>query len=346
MIDWLTLRLLGVDAEINAGRVFSVDRDGTIEWQTHKRLEVLGSHEAAVFLRSVSHARPGEFFPGALEITGNPAKFFQGHNVFGSNDLGTIARVFALRVCELAGVELTDHARSLIDRGVIVCTRIDVTESWDFGTRPRAVAAVRSVSEFGHLRHRGRGSLLAEGTVYFGMRSRRLSAKLYSKGLELQKHTLPGALCHRDQVEAHADGLLRAEFTLRSMWLRDRGLDVVQNWQTMGVTPESVHAEMMTKLNLSDATMRDPEYLEQLPARLRLAYDAWCSGADLRAMLPARTFYRYRAQLLPHGVDLAVKRPGREESNVIPLRVVLTGKRAEVPAWAKGTPLYFEPVAA
>jgi II/X family phage/plasmid replication protein len=102
----------------------------------------------------------------------------------------------------------------------------------------------------------------------------------------------------------------------------------------------------MAGLNISEASITDTAKLEGLPARLQLAYDAWLAGKDLRTLLPARTFYRYRSQLLAHGVDLAIVRDSAPASNVVPLRVVLVGTPAQVPDWAKGTPLYFEPRAA
>lgn len=346
MIDWLTLRVLGVEGDFHAGRFISVDRDGNVEWQTLKRLDVVGSHESRVYVRTVSHCRKGEFFPGSLEISGNPAKWFQGHNVWGSDELRQLVEAFVLRVCSAAAIPLGDQALRLLQEGIVPLTRVDVTESWEFGSAPRALSAIRALSEFGHMRHRGRGSLFSDGTVYFGKGSRRVSAKLYAKGPELAKHSLPDALRDRERIESFAAGLVRAEFTLRSMWLRDKGLDLLQNWGTKGVTPSQLHAELMANLNVSEATIRDPEYLEELPARLRLAYDAWRTGADLRAMLPARTFYRYRSQLLPHGVDIAVKQAGRDQTNVVPLRVVLVGKPVGVPDWARDTPLYFDPATA
>jgi II/X family phage/plasmid replication protein len=78
---------------------------------------------------------------------------------------------------------------------------------------------------------------------------------------------------------------------------------------------------------------------------LQLAYSAWKSGQDLRAIFTRPTFYRYRSQLLAYGVDIAVKqdRSGSDMSNVVPLRVVLNAYPVGVPEWASGTPLYFEP---
>jgi len=336
VIDWLTIRLLGTESvEVRSGFVISLDRDGKIEWQSPKREQVRGSHDATVSIRKAHD--------GNLEVSGNPAKFLQGHNVWGTSDL-RVASDFAHAVTQAAGITLDQVARQAVDDLAMICTRIDTTESWTFDTQPRALAAVRGIADFGHFKHRGRGSLLAEGTAYFAQKSRRLSGKAYAKGLELQKHPIPRTLAGAERITEIAAGLVRVEFTARSMWLKDRELDVLSRWSRLGVTPSTLHAELMSQLNLSDATMRDAATVEGLPPRLNATYQLWLDGHDLRQMFPARTFYRYRAQLLPHGVDIATKRP-REASNVVPLRVVLTGKPFEVPDWARGTDLYYEPKA-
>lgn len=338
MIDWLTLRVwMGLN--IDAGRVMSVDADGVIEWQCPKRLQLAGSHEATVSLRN--------FAPdGSVEISGNPAKWFQGHNLFGSDDLAALAPQFVRSLCERIGYRMSLEESRCLDDGIVKLTRIDTTQAYDFGTRPRALAAVRAMSELSHFKHRGRGSLLAEGTVMWRKGSRRMSGKAYAKGLELVKHPIPSTLQDADRLTELAQGHVRFEFTLRAMWLKREGLDLLHNWGRVGATPEGIHARLMADLDFSEAAVIDSETLAGLSPRLQLAYDAWAAGKDLRAMLPARTFYRYRRQLLPHGVDLALIRPRKPESNVVPLRVVLTGTPAQVPGWAKGTPLYFEPRAA
>lgn len=99
---------------------------------------------------------------------------------------------------------------------------------------------------------------------------------------------------------------------------------------------------MISGLSIADAFMLDPDTITSLPPRLQAAYQLWKDGHDLRAMFPRPTFYRYRSQLLPHGIDIAVKQH-RTESNVVPLPVVLHAYPAQIPAWAVGTPLYFEP---
>jgi II/X family phage/plasmid replication protein len=63
-------------------------------------------------------------------------------------------------------------------------------------------------------------------------------------------------------------------------------------------------------------------------------------------MYPQNTFYRYRRQFLEKGIDIAVKQGNRSEPNpnIIEFRRVLRPERCEqIPAWAFGTPLMFEP---
>lgn len=330
MIDWLTLRC-SIDVPINAGHVASFTAEGEIEWHTPKRLNVEGSHSSTVTVRRFP-------YDNSLEISGNPAKFLQGHNLFGSDDLSTLSRTFIRAVVARIGHTLTAEEAAAIDAGLVIITRIDTTQSWDFGTLPRALNAVRALSQHTHLSHRGKGSLIAEGTCIWGKGSRRWNGKAYAKGHELKAHKLPTEIPHHADLTAYAQGLVRFEFTVRSMELKRRHLDVLQNWSKTGVTPDSLHADLMAQLNISEATMIDADQLAELPPRLQLVYDAWKSGKDLRAILPRPTFYRHRAALLAFGIDLALVQPSRQD-NVIPLRVTLVGKPSTVPHWAIGTDL-------
>lgn len=91
--------------------------------------------------------------------------------------------------------------------------------------------------------------------------------------------------------------------------------------------------------------MLDPQVLEGLTGRQQLAYMSWREGHDLRAVLPPRTFYRYRTELLRQGIDIAVRqeRTGPDMTNVVSLRTVLHAYPVGVPEWAVGTAVYFEP---
>lgn len=341
MIDWCGLRLVSGFSPV-AGTVMSLTPEGEVEWRIQKRSQVEGSHSATVTLRTVPWDKK---VGGNLEISGNPVKFLQGHNLFGTSDLQGLVSAFVREVYRRIGYQPSEAELAAIDQGKCWLTRIDVNRNADFGTLPRALSAIRALSECAHLSHRGRGSLTHEGTVYWGQKSRYFSLKAYAKGLEIQKHKLAETLPNRNQLIEYAEGMVRREATIWKRELCRRGLEWVCNWATLGVTPDSLFDELFGRLNIAEATMRVQDNTEAIPPRLRSVYQLWRDGHDLRELFPTRTFYRHRKALLAHGVDIALKQP-RDVSNVVPLVVTLVGREVGVPHWARGTPLYFEPAAA
>lgn len=337
MIDWLTIRVVSA-YEVRAGLVQSIGPDGELEWQSPKRLSVEGSHSSSITLRSTS------LFP-PLEISGNPAKFLQGHNLFGSDDLQGVVSAFVRAVYARIGYEPSDLELAAIDAGHVFVTRIDVNRNSDFGTEPRALAAVRALSECSHLAHRGRGSLVGEGTCVWGKGSRRWNLKAYAKRRELRKHPILETVPMVAELHEFAQGIVRQEVTIRAMELKQRGLEFVRNWLILGVSPRGLFDELFGRLTISEATMKEPADFDAIPMKLRSVYQLWKDGHDLREVFPTRTWYRHRKALLAFGIDIAVKQP-RETSNVVPLVVTLVGREVGVPEWAIGTPLYFDPRAA
>lgn len=329
MIDWLKLRA-PFSGELDAGRVVSLNADGSVEWQTMKRMPVVGSWDARIHIRKDAY--------GLLEIDGNPSKFLQGHNLFGSDDVMSLAHAMTRRAYQAIGYTPTEEERELLAEDLIEVLRVDINCGWQLGTMKRALSAVQSLGQLSSMRHRGLGSSLQEGTVYFRQRSRRISAKFYAKGHELKAHPLPGMIECYAELRDYAAPLLRFEVCFRSMWLKDHGLQVLANWRR--VTPAALLQEQLAKVKISDVVMRDTATLEGLPPRLQAAYQLWREGHDLRQMFPRATFYRYRAALLAFDIDLAVKQP-RNETNVVPLRVVLHGEPARIPEWAVGTTLLY-----
>jgi len=339
VIDWLTICARLTHSERIIGRrTVVINEDGEVEWQRELGKQLEGSWESRVLVWS--HRQ----FPNYVHISGNPAKFFQGHNVFGSNDVRGLVLTWLHDIAALLRLEPTAEDVADWERGNVGIQMIDVTESWQFDSREQVRNALRALEQHSRLAHRGRGTLTRESTLYWGKHSRRWALKAYCKGdeLEVKKHRPHVDLPHRDELLVFADKLLRFELRMLPMELERVGLATMSDWT--GTTPSQVHSASMAKLEISEAAMLKSDVLDGLSPRLQLAYQAWLEGHDLRTILPARTFYRYRKQLLAHGVDVALVRP-RDRSNVIPLRVVLHGRPVSVPDWAIGTSLYFDPSA-
>ena len=305
----------------------SFDSLGNQQWVCNKKFSVEGSHSSKIQLQSHSE--------NLVYFTGNPVKFLQGHNLFGTNDIRHLMRLFFDEL-------LTDKHKSLglcpdpfqydlIQDGHYELTRVDINESWHLNNIREVQAWIRAVGETAYLKHRGAGQFSGD-TAYFGKKSRRWGLKCYSKGNEIKAkdHKLPPELCIPEMLE-YADKSLRIEAFIRQLELKRRGLHVLSNWDID--TPTELLLECLSKLELSDVYMLKDEILDSLPPRLRLTYQAWLNGDDLKTVLPRPTFYRYRKQILEYGVDISTKSP-KEKSNVIPLIRVLEAQPVGIPDWA------------
>ena len=173
MIDWVTCILpldhvQGSDGPLWNGSFMSIvpdpEKGEMVEWEKLKRLPVEGSHSARINIASAtdSEGRP------AIWLSGNPAKFLQGHNIFGSDDLHGLVIEMALRVCDSLRIKPSAENLALWVAGVIELFRVDVTYSLGLGNRNRVRSALRSLDATGHLRHRGRGQFYGDAITWGG----------------------------------------------------------------------------------------------------------------------------------------------------------------------------------
>ena len=346
MIDWLTMQVpCSHDAAITGGHVISIEPSGEVAWCSVKRMTVAGSYSTGLQLRTATHtADPCTF----IEISGNPVKFFQGHNLWGTNDVHALVLATIERVVDTLGLTPSAEDRAAWLAGDVQITRIDCTETFHLRNLPEVLAWLRAAEQTSHLAHRGRGQLVKGSTLYFGKNSRRWSLKLYAKGQEVRaKGHGQDSILHLPSAMEWADRALRAELTVRSLELKRLGLDHVRDWIPVDGVPfpvtEQLLRERLGAMTMTTSATLSDEARDSLTNSQRLAYSAWAAGEDLRAALSRGGFYNLRNKLLPHGIDIATVLP-REVSNVVPLYRVLEAKPVGIPDWAQGTPLYFEPL--
>jgi II/X family phage/plasmid replication protein len=329
---------------IHGERLLCVSPEGEVKWQVAKRTTVAGSHSTGLQLRTATHTADQCTH---IELSGNPVKFFQGHNLWGTDDLPSLVVATIERVAELLGAAVHADDRAAWLAGDIQLTRVDCTESFHLRNAAEVLAWLRAAEQTAHLAHRGRGQLCKGSTLYFGKNSRRWSLKLYAKGQEIKAkgHGQDSVLSLPSAVE-WANRTLRAELTLRSMELKRLGYDFVRNWLPVDGVPLPVTGELLRErlgnMTMTTTSHLSPAVLESLRPSLRAAVAAWEAGHDLRAIYSKSGFYKFRSELLKHGVDIATVMP-KEVSNVVPLHRVLQAVPATVPDWAMGTALYFEP---
>jgi len=336
MIDWVTTTLPFTSAtKVFGGRVISLDSDGEVEWQSDKSLPVVGSYDAKMHVIARGD--------NMITIHGNPCKFLQGHNLFGSDDLVGLVTEVMKRICAILGVPVSLRDLRSWQEGNYNLNRVDIAYMYSLGSRANVKAWLRAAEFQSKSRH---GRPLARGsTVYWGKHSRRWSMKAYGKADEIsstKQHQLPGEIPHRDLLAEYAEDKLRIELVLRSMQLKDLLFHKLARSWTPDV-PAGLHSLYLESIDMSDQFTLAPETVRDLKPRLLGIYRLWENGEDLRAIYPKNSFYRYRRELLKHGIDIAIIQPKLTE-NVVPLvRALRPQALAGVPQWARGTELYFEP---
>ena len=334
MIDWVTGKfwITHNPDVLRSGqsiRTKIVDGVETIEYDIANRLSVKGSHDATITIRSHTD--------NTVEISGNPAKFLQGHNVFGTNDLKYLVAKMIDKLCMIDELELkpTDVEYENIQQGIYQLSRVDVNEHFAFPSAQVARAWLRAAGNSANMKFRGAG-LFKEGTLYF--EGKRYIPKIYFKYDEInskdKSHRLPDELLQIPELIEYAEKSLRFEIKILSTQLKDWMLHLGCNWDADTATM-LINDQFISKLQLSANMPIENEVVESLPKNLRLTYTAWVNGEDLRQVLSRPTFYRYRTRLLEYGIDISiVKDIEKEQSNFVPMIRYLEAVPMGIPDWA------------
>lgn len=351
MIDWLTFTApLSIGHRLPTDRVQHLDVEGEVVQNWPKPLRARGSHDKTVSFRQQAD--------DTVTIAGCPAKFLQGHNVWGCDQLPLVtARMYlaVLRALDLDPV--ADDLRAVALGHDVTLSRVDVTYSTPLASRAAVLDVLRRMEGSATLARRGRGQLVKGSTLYFNQqsdakkKSRRWKLKLYSKGNELADrdpaHRLPVAILEGDHGKAlleHADPLLRIELEMGSMELTRLGLRQASAWHDP-TTPRRLHRRHLEKLNMPVQKLADDALLERLPNALRLVCAAHLAGEDTKRLCSKATWYRHRKALLAYGVDLATATPRKplddsKQGQPLPLLDITPNYVEQVPDWARGTALY------
>lgn len=345
MIDWVTAKVpFYYPGVISDGDFISVTRDGEMEYKVPKRLSVKGSYDASITLRTREVDASGD--TAFIELSGNPVKFLQGHNVFGSDDLLNLVSETVLSISKHLECPQPANVLSAIYKGAYTLSRVDVNRMISLGTRAAVEQYLHTLSMTS--RTRSQGSVTTGSTVYLNKSSRRWSFKFYSKGQEanLRRNKKQGTIDLPPELLTWVDPMLRAELTLKSKELRETGLNVAANWNTMETL--DLFSDYAERIDMSpQKPIEDLSKLfeEMKPKAAISTYQLWKDGHDVRQLVTRPTFYRHRSALLEYGIDISMPPPPPEEklSNVVPLCKILEPKPAELPHWVYGTEYLFEP---
>lgn len=321
--DWLSIyqRHPGSNLpRMSDGAVMRIDTNGEVESMTLKKCRIEGSHETAVFVRC-----DGE----TVHFDGNVSKWGRTDNVFGYRFLDCLRIVNAL----LQSLGLPPFSEGLKfetknPRGEVktcwtgaVITRVDITRNFSVGSKENAYWFMRYLQS--QQASRLKTGTYGDGeTVDFGRGSRRVYAKAYLKGPELRRHasrSLPEIdSLIKPEINPYilklADwcdeiGLVRFEVTLKSTKLHSMGCNYLGSFDM-----KQIENEFESRSEILTRSSADVDELTDLPKPLLSTYRMWQAGDDVTSKMSRATFFRHRRELLPFGVDIAVK------SNVVPFR--------------------------
>jgi hypothetical protein len=304
-VDWFS-GLLGYDASaLRLPKLLALTVDGVIDWETERMEQAEGSWssrllvgrgESTAAMRAWAEENNGLWSPHALRLSGNPAKFLQGHNVFGPSvgELGSVLRETVRRLPEILRPADADvDAWPSLHR-----SRIDIALAVDLGGH-RAVHEWLQVAASSTRSRHGR-AMVSGDTVYWGKNSRRWSLKGYCKFCELDDHR-PAE--YYDELKAYCEQHLRLELTLRRPELRERA---TLNDEVVWEFYEKVVIGVSTA-KLVEMDRRVEEF--GLPRRIQDVLALWLDGRDVRHGVPRRTFYRWRSAIMEAvGVDISLPR--------------------------------------
>ena len=226
MIDYLQGKILlpkPLPGLICDGTLTKATNTGEVEWETATWCKVLGSFGAKVQIRAHCLTE--------IEFRGNPAKFLQGHNLFGTSDPVALFWAFMKRVEQIGGI----LPCSLADMGIsgpltlaecTFLTRVDATATFLLESELHVLHAIKSYLVNARLRDRGESGMatpyrskklkLMTGVTFGSQRGKEndyWSITMYAKGLEIREkdHSLPDFMMEDPEVLGYANGSLRAE---------------------------------------------------------------------------------------------------------------------------------------
>ncbi|MFC1987296.1 phage/plasmid replication protein, II/X family [Chloroflexota bacterium] len=303
MLDWYSGLVAYSGDRLKLNSVYELTPEGEILWRTERKLQAKGSYDASVQLgrgiptsEMLKATRKHDLLcnPVILQLSGNPSKFLQGHNVFGPS-VSALGSVVQATVRALPDKIRPSDADSPLFPAVHR-SRVDITTAVDLGEHRLVHEWLRTAASSTRSRH-GR-ALVSGDTVYWGKNSRRWTIKAYCKFCELKEHPVNDVSLLANLRE-YSQGHLRLELCLRRPELKDRGtLDESLVWEFMDKIEVGV---MKAEVDLEN---KKPN----LPAIVEYTLTRWLGGMDVRHALPKTTFYRHRRLILEEtGLDVSLE---------------------------------------
>ncbi len=376
MIDWVTASIpFEWDEPINDGRVEKIASDRSLVSTKDRWLSVVGSGDSNV---QVLSGMDQIGLRKVLHVSGNPSKFLQGHNLFGSGDLVGLNGAFFCEIAKCLNHKISNKEYYCWTNGQYSVSRVDINAMFSCGTRAGVRELCQNIEVLPHLAlRRIGGDKDGCSTVYIEparvrkkinarRQAPRWGARIYGKADELGIRYIPcnleewerlkdrswgGRLPEniplRDLLCFWVDEKARVERQLNRKFLHEHNLSRAANWRVPDQLPEYLAQELITELlkqlRYYDGAILDANLKERLPKNLRIPFELWRHGEDLRSAYPSTTLKRYRSQILETlEIDILGKSKARNDGAISaskPWDLI----PAPIPGFAEGTSLVAQP---
>ncbi|EDM6246741.1 hypothetical protein CUL14_23580, partial [Salmonella enterica subsp. enterica serovar Typhimurium] len=128
MIDWITAIVPCFHVTpLSGGRITKTSASGEIEWESLSAISVVGSHDSSLRLKTHSINEHGH--GTHIYFDGNPVKFLQGHNLFGTDNLIPLLCCVLKKITSIPelGLNPTDFDVRSWEKGNFKLNRVDCT---------------------------------------------------------------------------------------------------------------------------------------------------------------------------------------------------------------------------
>ena len=324
MIDYISMLIFFKHKPFPSGRVLSVDSDGQVQWECQQSIEAVSSYQSKLYFKSQKIIGE-EGMATEIFVKGNPSKFLQGHNIFGSSDLLSMIKSCFSRIPLIALLNISDHSI----RNAIV-SRIDFTKSIQFENLIQASTYISQVSLRACTRS---GRPISKGhTLCFQPNSRRWTMVVYSKGHEISAHPLSELTPHKQYLFEIAQPLVRIELRLKTLELTDLNLRLLGSLTSNKLN--ELYAQYLERIEMNTIADLPTELITSLPRCYRDTYFMWHQGIDVQRIMKTPTFYRHRSELKNYGIDIAVPHDTESKAEIIPLTKAIKAVPFEIPQLA------------
>lgn len=309
MIDWIVLRLPRVrEYDLPSSELQRVDPDGCVTTLRYMGTQV-PSYTTSVRIRPID---------SQIEISGNPSKFLQGHNLCGLSSVIHTLRAFLRKLEKILGKRYwPEHPFAYAQ-----IHEIHLSQLVDMDTAENKSHFLIQLGLLSSTRHK-RQSVFQGETVYLG---RTFSAdgkkgrtskyyywRFYDKEKELLSHR-SNAILSSTTISA----CVRAELVLKRAEISRLGLESPKSWDKGQKMSEEIYLQYLDHIKIATGNaLAAPSPPPGMTAKDQGVWMRWYAGHDLRIGISKAGYYKVRTKFLGlYGIDINLP-PYLTECNVL-----------------------------